>query len=84
MWVDWVKFWTLNDLTDDLPDDLDYECRANSDSTIEELCESANWTCFNQQHVHMTICDDDYKQCCQRWGCNHPQTELMHPSFSRI
>ena len=74
MWVDWVKFWTLDDLADDLPDNLDYECRANPDSSIDELCGSANWACFNQQHVEMTVCDDDYKECCQRWRCNHQQT----------
>ena len=59
MWVDWVKFWTLDDLTADLPDDLGYECRANPESSIEELCGSANWACFNQQHVQMTVCGDD-------------------------
>lgn len=74
MWVDWVKFWTLEDLIDDLPDDLDYKCRANPESSIDELCGSANWACFNQQHVQMTVCDDVYKECCQRWRCNHQQT----------
>lgn len=73
MWVDWVKFWDLNDIGD-VPD-YDYTCVANPNSSAEDLCGAASWACYEQNYANMGgVCDDDWKRCCQRYSCSHQET----------
>jgi len=51
MWVDWVKFWDLNDIGD-VPD-YDYTCVANPNSSAEDLCGAASWACYEQNYANM-------------------------------
>ena len=54
--------------------DVELVCRANPESSINDLCQSSNWACFYQEIVEMTVCDDDYKKCCQELSCDHQTT----------
>ena len=70
MWVDWVKFYDLNDIGD-LPD---YECVANPHATTDELCGATTWACYEQNYAWMgDVCDDSWKKCCQRYQCSHQE-----------
>ena len=70
MWVDWVKFYDLNDIGD-LPD---YECIANPHATTDELCGATTWACYEQNYAWMgDVCDDSWKKCCQRYQCSHQE-----------
>jgi beta-glucanase (GH16 family) len=70
MWVDWVKFYDLDDIGD-LPD---YECVANPHATTDELCGATNWACYEQSYAWMgDVCDDSWKKCCQRFQCSHQE-----------
>ena len=73
MWVDWVKFFDLNDI-DEVPD-YDYTCVANPNSSTEDLCGAASWACYEQNYANMGgVCDDAWKRCCQRYQCTHQET----------
>ena len=70
MWVDWVKFYDLEDIGD-LPD---YECVAKPHATTDELCGATTWACYEQNFAWMgDVCDDNWKRCCQRFQCSHQE-----------
>ena len=73
MWVDWVKFFDLADI-DETPD-YDYTCKANPDSSIDDLCGSAQWACYDQNYAFMgDVCDEAWRNCCHRRACTQEET----------